>query len=67
MGIEMSGMSMMYFRIFLMVTLELVVVVFIKLSKLTRPPKIGSMLHGSGELKSRNQRKPSVSIAGEMS
>ena len=34
---------------------------------LSVPPMIGRILKGSGELRSLNHKKPSVSIAGEIS
>ena len=60
------GTMMMYLRILRMTVEELVVVVFSMLRMLIKPPRTGRMQRGSGELKSWNQKKPSVSISGEM-
>lgn len=65
-GILISGITKMYLRIFRMTVLELVTVVFSMFRILTRPPSMGKIQYASGVLRSLNQKRPSVSIAGEM-
>ena len=60
----MIGKMTMYLRILRSTVDEFVVVVFSILRMLTQPPTTGKIPKGSGELKSVNQKKPSVSISG---
>ena len=57
----------MYLRNLRIVGDEFDTVEFSIFKTLSNPPMIGKILKGSGELRSLNQRKPSVSIPGEMS
>ena len=63
-GILINGIIIMYLRILRKVGLLLFYDVFKMLSMLRSPPMTGSTLNGSGELKSLNQRKPSVNMPG---
>ena len=57
----------MYLRNLRIVGDEFDTVEFSIFKTLSKPPMSGRTLKGSGELRSLNHRKPSVSIAGDMS
>jgi hypothetical protein len=64
MGIEISGKSLKNFAAFLNMEFDDIVFVLNMFSNDNIPPITGRRPMGSGELKSLNQRIPSVKIAG---
>lgn len=63
-GIVIRGIKYKYLLIFLAATDVVLVDVVIILSKVTSPPTTGIIPVGSGEVKSLNHNRPSVSSSG---